>query len=69
VTPESQIMDLLTRPRGRLFSEECIMLELRLVNIGNVKVAIDAIVAATGFRRATGTCSRCGKEREGIKAE
>ena len=68
MTLESQIMDLLTRRRGHLFCEECTARELRLPNPGNVGAAIDAIGAAEGFRRTTGTCSRCGGERDGIKA-
>jgi hypothetical protein len=68
VTLESQIMDLLWRLRGRLFCEECIARELRLPNPSNVRPAIDAIGAAAGVRRTTGICSRCGGEREGIKA-
>jgi hypothetical protein len=68
VTPDNQIMDLLSRRRGRLFCEECIARELRLPNPGNVRAAIDAIGAAAGFRRTTGICSRYGGQRDGIKA-
>ena len=68
MTPESQIMDLLTHRRRRLFCEECIVRKIRFTDLSNVRPVIDAIVAAKGFRRATATCSGCGQEREGIMA-
>ena len=37
VTSENQIMDLLTRRRGRLFCDECIALELQLPTLGPSK--------------------------------
>jgi hypothetical protein len=68
VTPENQIMELLTRRRGRLFCADCIPLELRWPNPKDISGAMHAIGMAKGFRLATGTCSRCGGECEGIKA-
>jgi hypothetical protein len=68
MTPESQIMDLLTKRKGRLFCEGCIALELRLPNPRTIKGAIDAVGAAKGFRWATEMCSRCGAVQDGIKA-
>ena len=68
MTSENQIMDLLTRRRGHLFCEQCIALELQLYNPRKIKDAVAAIGSAKGFRRAPGTCSRCGGEGEGIKA-
>jgi hypothetical protein len=68
VTPENQIMDLLTHRRRRLFCEECIVRAVRLTDLSKVRTMIDAIGAAKGFRRATGPCHGCGQEREGIIA-
>jgi hypothetical protein len=68
VTPENQIMELLTRRRGRLFCVDCIPLELHWPNPKDLAGAMHAIGMAKGFRLATGACSRCGGEREGIKA-
>ena len=68
VTPENQIMELLARRRGRLFCADCIPLELHWPNPKDLAGAMHAIGMAKGFRLATGACSRCGGEREGIKA-
>ena len=68
VTPENQIMELLTRHRGRLYCADCIPLELHWPNPKDILGAMHAIGMAKGFRLVTGTCSRCGGEQEGIKA-
>jgi hypothetical protein len=68
VSIESQIMELLTRRRGRLFCDDCIPIALRWPNPKDISGAMHAIGMAKGFRRATGICSRCGGERDGIKA-
>jgi hypothetical protein len=68
VTPENQIMELLTRRRGRLFCEDCIARELQWPNPKDTLTAMHAIGMAKGFRRATEACSRCGATRDGIKA-
>jgi hypothetical protein len=51
-----------------LSCEECIVRQVRLTDLSAVRPVIDAIAAAKGFRRATATCSGCGREREGIIA-
>jgi hypothetical protein len=68
MTPENQIMDLLTRRRGRLFCADCIPQELRWPNPKDIAGMMHAIGMAQGFRLAAGTCSRCGGECEGVKA-
>jgi hypothetical protein len=68
LTIEGQIIELLSRRRGRLFCADCIPLELHWPNPKDVSGAMHAIGMTRGFRVATGTCSRCGGEREGIKA-
>jgi hypothetical protein len=65
---ENQIMELLTRRRGRLFCEVCIPLELHWPNPKDVKAAMHVIGMTKGFRRATETCSRCGAVQDGVKA-
>ena len=68
VTPENQIMELLTRRRGRLFCADCIARELQWPNPKDTLAAMHAIGMAKGFRRATEACSRCGATCDGIKA-
>lgn len=68
MTAENQIIELLTRRRGRLFCTDCIPLALHWPNPKDILGAMDAIGMAKGFHLATGACSRCGGEHEGIKA-
>jgi len=68
VTPQDQIIEFLTRRRGRLFCADCIPLELRWPNPKDINGAMHAIGTAKGFRWATEACSRCGAIRDGIKA-
>ena len=68
MAPENQIMEFLTRRRGRLFCAECIPLELHWPNPKDIGGMMHAIGMAKGFRRAAETCSRCGATRDGIKA-
>jgi hypothetical protein len=60
-------------PRRRLLCEDCIVREVRLTDLSNVRtmidaIGIDAIGAAKGFRHATGLCRVGGREREGLVA-
>ena len=68
MTPENQIMEVLTRRRGRLLCADCIPPDLHWPNPKDISGAMHVIGIAKGLRLVTGTCSRCGGECEGIKA-
>jgi hypothetical protein len=67
-TPESQIMEFLIAHRGVPLCDVCLMQQVRHAEGPQVAIAIRAIGAAFGFRRATIACEGCGEARLGIKA-
>ena len=69
MAPENQIMDLLTRRRGRLLCADCIPLELHWPNPKAILGAMHAIGMAKGFHLATGACSRCGGSTRGSRRD
>jgi hypothetical protein len=65
---ETEIMDFLTRHKGRLYCDECLTRELKRHQRARISAATHEISVATGFQRATETCAGCGGVQDGTKA-
>lgn len=67
-TPENQIIDFLVAHKGKPFCDDCLMQQVRYADSPAITIAMKAIGAAFGFRRATVLCASCSDVRVGIRA-
>lgn len=68
MTLESEMIDLLSRRRDKLFCDECLRRLLHGSHLRCIADTADAVGMAAGFRRLKGICANCGGAAVGTKA-